>query len=160
MIRRVILSSILRSDWESTVTRRRRLFASGSFNMISRLLRRRRSAWRPEHSRRARRLHVLGIPAAAAEEYRSTVRHRRGALAIGRGQKNVALKAPVQLLYIVDIERLMHTSGFQEPGLQDATVSAHNRKGTLDSHGIGTSGRRRWPCKRVRVLLTRDRNQD
>ena len=44
------------------------------------------------------------------------------ALAIGRGQKNVALKAPVQLLYVVDIERLTHTSGFQEPGLQDPEI--------------------------------------
>jgi hypothetical protein len=43
-------------------------------------------------------------------------------MAIGPGQKNVAMKAPVQLLYVVDIDRLTHTSGFQEPGLQDPEV--------------------------------------
>jgi hypothetical protein len=44
------------------------------------------------------------------------------AMAIGPGQKNVKMKAPVQLLYVVDIHRLTHTSGFQEPGLQDPEV--------------------------------------
>ncbi len=43
-------------------------------------------------------------------------------MAIGPGQKNVAMKAPAQLLYVVDIERLTHTSGFQEPGLHDPEV--------------------------------------
>jgi hypothetical protein len=43
-------------------------------------------------------------------------------MAISPGQKNVAMKAPVQLLYVVDIERLTHTSGFQEPGLHDPEV--------------------------------------
>jgi hypothetical protein len=43
-------------------------------------------------------------------------------MAIGPGQKNVAMKAPVQLLYVADIDRLVHTSGFQEPGLQDPEV--------------------------------------
>lgn len=43
-------------------------------------------------------------------------------MAIGPGQRNVALKAPVQLLYVVDIDRLVHTSGFQEPGLHDPEV--------------------------------------
>ena len=44
------------------------------------------------------------------------------AMAISPGQKNVAMKAPVQLLYVVDIHRLTHTLGFQEPGLQDPEV--------------------------------------
>jgi hypothetical protein len=44
------------------------------------------------------------------------------AAAIGPGQKNVAMKAPVQLLYVVDIHRLSHTAGFQEPGLQDPEI--------------------------------------
>lgn len=44
------------------------------------------------------------------------------ALAIGPGQKNVAMNAPVQLLYVVDLERLIRTSGFQEPGLQDPEI--------------------------------------
>ena len=44
------------------------------------------------------------------------------ALAITPGQKNVSMKAPVQLLYVVDIDRLVHTSGFQEPGLHEPEV--------------------------------------
>ncbi len=44
------------------------------------------------------------------------------AMAIGPGQKNVTMRAPVQLIYVVDIHRLSHTSGFQEPGLQDPEV--------------------------------------
>jgi hypothetical protein len=45
------------------------------------------------------------------------------AMAISPGQgKRVAMKAPVQLLYVVDIDRLVHTSGFQEPGLHDPEV--------------------------------------
>jgi len=44
------------------------------------------------------------------------------AMAIGRGQKNVAMKAPVQIIYVVDVHRLSHTKGFQEPGLQDPEV--------------------------------------
>jgi hypothetical protein len=31
-------------------------------------------------------------------------------LAIGPGQKNVVMKAPAQLIYVVDIDRLVHTS--------------------------------------------------
>jgi hypothetical protein len=44
------------------------------------------------------------------------------AMAISPGQKNIAMKAPVQLLYVVDIDRLTHTSGFEEPGLHDPEV--------------------------------------
>lgn len=43
-------------------------------------------------------------------------------LAIGRGQRNMVTDAPVQLIYVVDVHRLTHTSGFQEPGLQDPEV--------------------------------------
>jgi len=43
------------------------------------------------------------------------------AMAISRGQK-VPMKAPVQLIYVVDVHRLSHTAGFQEPGLQDPEV--------------------------------------
>ena len=43
-------------------------------------------------------------------------------LAIGRGQKNLVTKAPVQIIYVADIHRLTHTSGFQEPGLHDSEV--------------------------------------
>ena len=43
-------------------------------------------------------------------------------LAIGPGQVNSAVKAPVQLIYIVDVHKLTNTSGFHEPGLQDPEV--------------------------------------
>ena len=43
-------------------------------------------------------------------------------LAIGAGQANFAAIAPVQLIYVVDIHRLTHTSGFEEPGLHDPEV--------------------------------------
>ena len=37
-------------------------------------------------------------------------------------QRFVEAKAPVQLIYVVDVGRLTHTAGFQEPGLQDGEV--------------------------------------
>ena len=43
-------------------------------------------------------------------------------LAIGEGQANLVAKAPVQLIYVVDIDKLTNTSGYQEPGLQDPEV--------------------------------------
>jgi hypothetical protein len=45
---------------------------------------------------------------------------RSGALT--PGQRNVDATAPVQLIYVVDVHRLTHTAGFQEPGLQDLEV--------------------------------------
>lgn len=44
------------------------------------------------------------------------------ALALGQGQPNVGAKAPVRLIYIVDVNKLSHTSGFQESGLQDPEI--------------------------------------
>ena len=44
------------------------------------------------------------------------------ALAIGHGQANLAATAPVHFIYVADINRLAHTSGYQEPGLQDPEV--------------------------------------
>jgi hypothetical protein len=41
------------------------------------------------------------------------------ALALGQGQPNFGAKAPARLIYIVDINKLSNTSGYQEPGLQD-----------------------------------------
>src|SRR5665213_4419973 len=38
--------------------------------------------------------------------------------ALTPGQRGVNAKAPVQLIYVVDVDRLTHTAGFQEPGLQ------------------------------------------
>src|SRR5208283_3033356 len=43
-------------------------------------------------------------------------------LALGQGQPSVGVNAPVRLIYIVDINILAHTSGFQEPGLQDPEI--------------------------------------
>ena|SRR5208282_6073671 len=45
---------------------------------------------------------------------------RAGALT--PGQRGIEAKAPVQLIYVVDVHRLTHTAGFQEPGLQDPEV--------------------------------------
>lgn len=44
------------------------------------------------------------------------------ALAIGHGQPDYAVKAPVHIIYIADVNKLSNTSGFQEPGLQDPEV--------------------------------------
>lgn len=44
------------------------------------------------------------------------------ALAIGPGQADFVMKAPVQLIYIVDVNKLSNTSGYQEPGLQDPEI--------------------------------------
>lgn len=44
------------------------------------------------------------------------------ALAIGPGQATFGDKAPVRLIYIADIDRLSHTAGYQEPGLQDPEI--------------------------------------
>ncbi len=44
------------------------------------------------------------------------------AAALTPGQRGVDAKAPVQLIYVVDLQRLEHTSGFEEPGLHDPEV--------------------------------------
>ncbi|MGE5625601.1 MAG: nitroreductase family protein [Bacillota bacterium] len=38
------------------------------------------------------------------------------------GQRNIVSKAPTQLIYVVDLDRLTHTKGFDEPGLHDPEV--------------------------------------
>ena len=43
-------------------------------------------------------------------------------LAIGQGQVNFGDKAPVRLIYVADINKLVHTAGYSEPGLQNAEV--------------------------------------
>ena len=43
-------------------------------------------------------------------------------MAIGKGQSNFGSKAPVRLIYIADINRLIHSSGYQEPGLLDPEI--------------------------------------
>jgi len=39
--------------------------------------------------------------------------------AITPGQRDVTFTAPVHLIYVVDLHRLTHTVGFEEPGLHD-----------------------------------------
>jgi len=43
-------------------------------------------------------------------------------LAIGAGQVAFGDKAPVRLIYVVDIDKLANTAGYQEPGLQDSEI--------------------------------------
>lgn len=43
-------------------------------------------------------------------------------LAIGKGQSNLGDKAPLRIVYVADIDKLIHTSGYQEPGLQNPEV--------------------------------------
>jgi len=43
-------------------------------------------------------------------------------LALNTGQRDVGNKAAVQLIYVVDIDKLIHTFGYQEPGLLDPEV--------------------------------------
>lgn len=44
------------------------------------------------------------------------------ALTINPGQANFAVRAPVRLIYIADVNRLANTSGYQEPGLRDPEI--------------------------------------
>jgi nitroreductase len=44
------------------------------------------------------------------------------ASAMTPGQRGVTAAAPVQLIYVVDLHRLTHTQGFEEPGLHDPDV--------------------------------------
>jgi hypothetical protein len=44
------------------------------------------------------------------------------AMAIGKGQVSFGNKAPVRLIYVADIDKLIHTSGYQEPGLLDPEI--------------------------------------
>ena len=43
-------------------------------------------------------------------------------LAIGHGQVNFGDKAPVRLIYVADINKLVNTSGYQEPGLRNPEI--------------------------------------
>jgi len=60
----------------------------------------------------------------------AAVEHRLTAVAAGDlrvealtpGQRGVEAKAPVVLIYVVDLGRLTHTAGFEEPGLHDPEI--------------------------------------
>jgi hypothetical protein len=43
-------------------------------------------------------------------------------LAFGPRQPSVSRNAPLQLVFVVDLDKLEHTSGFDEPGLHDSEV--------------------------------------
>lgn len=43
-------------------------------------------------------------------------------MAIGKGQANFGNKAPVRLIYVADIDKLVHTHGYQEPGLLNTEI--------------------------------------
>ena len=51
---------------------------------------------------------------AAAGDFRAS--------ALTPGQRGIDAKAPVQLIFVVDLHRLTHTQGFEEPGLHDPEV--------------------------------------
>jgi hypothetical protein len=51
-------------------------------------------------------------PVAAGDLRSGAMNHRQG----------VDSKAPVQLIYVVDLHRLTHTAGFDEPGLHDPEI--------------------------------------
>jgi nitroreductase len=42
--------------------------------------------------------------------------------ALTPGQRGVDAKAPVHFVYVVDLDRLTHSAGFQEPGLHDPEI--------------------------------------
>ena len=44
------------------------------------------------------------------------------ALAIGEGQAGLVAKAPVHFIYVADVNKLTHSSGYLEPGLQDPEI--------------------------------------
>jgi hypothetical protein len=50
------------------------------------------------------------------------VRKDLRAKAIGRGQTDSITGAPFHIIYVVDVDRLIHTSGYQEPGLRDPEI--------------------------------------
>jgi nitroreductase len=43
-------------------------------------------------------------------------------LALNKGQQDLECKAPIRLIFVADVEKLEHTKGFQEPGLQNPDV--------------------------------------
>lgn len=44
------------------------------------------------------------------------------AISAGQAREDPGALAPIRLIYVADVDRLIHTQGFQEPGLQDAEV--------------------------------------
>jgi len=42
--------------------------------------------------------------------------------ALGRGQVDSGARAPVRLIFVADVDKLVHTRGYMEPGLRDPEV--------------------------------------
>jgi len=59
---------------------------------------------------------------AAANRLEPVVESDLRKKALTPGQRDIDAKAPVQLVYVVDMDRLTHTTGFEEPGLHDPEV--------------------------------------
>ncbi|HTW36429.1 MAG TPA: nitroreductase family protein [Rhizomicrobium sp.] len=59
---------------------------------------------------------------AAANRLEPIVEHDLRRKALTPGQRDIDAKAPMQFIYVVDIDRLTHTVGFEEPGLHDPEV--------------------------------------
>ena len=59
---------------------------------------------------------------AAANRLEPVIANDLRKKALTPGQRDIDAKAPVQLVYAVDIDRLTHTLGFEEPGLHDPEV--------------------------------------
>jgi hypothetical protein len=58
------------------------------------------------------------------------------------GQRGVTPAAPVELIYVVDLHRLTHTVGFEEPGLHDPEVQKSYYYVTVVGSTVGSGGRR------------------
>jgi len=43
-------------------------------------------------------------------------------LAINQGQESFGSNAPVRVIYVVDLDKLVHSHGYQEPGLKDDEI--------------------------------------
>ncbi|HXN30473.1 MAG TPA: nitroreductase family protein [Polyangiaceae bacterium] len=59
---------------------------------------------------------------ARRHELALVVREDVRSLALGPRQPPISPHAPVQLIFVVDIDKLEHTSGFEEPGLHDPEI--------------------------------------
>jgi nitroreductase len=59
---------------------------------------------------------------ARSHELRPVLGEDIRTLALGPHQPPISPDAPVQLVFVVDIDKLEHTAGFEEPGLHDPEV--------------------------------------
>ena len=43
-------------------------------------------------------------------------------IAINHGQRSLIVRAPLNLIYVADLDKLVNSAGYQEPGLRDPEV--------------------------------------